>query len=132
MENIKYIKFHNKRIILEILCMHIDKHNKIKKKSSEEKIETGPGTSLKINSIRAEDLWLVGPNDKHNDFPNRYAWLWKSECLELQSSLLFDTKKLKTLEIGWLNRRCQISAEVDTQGDKWAWGIDMEENLDKT
>jgi len=31
MENIKYIKFHNKRIILEILCMHIDKHNKIKK-----------------------------------------------------------------------------------------------------
>jgi len=50
MENIKYIKFHNKRIIPDILCMHIDKHKKITK-ISEEKIETGPQTLLKLIQV---------------------------------------------------------------------------------
>jgi hypothetical protein len=55
-------------------------------------------------------LWPIGPNDKHDNFANRHAWHWKSEHLELQASLLFDTIKLKTQEVGWHNQQWKISA----------------------
>jgi hypothetical protein len=48
-----------------------------------------PQTSLKINSSGLEVLWLVGPKDGHDDFPNGQAWHWKLRRLELQAILFF-------------------------------------------
>jgi hypothetical protein len=55
MENIKYIKFHNKRIIPDILCMHIDKHKKITKIIRRKNRNKTPDI-IKTNSSGAEDL----------------------------------------------------------------------------
>jgi len=84
MENKKYIRFRNKRIIPYIFGVHIDKNNKITK------------ASLNIKLNEAEVLWPVGLNNRHNDFPSEHASYWKLKHLELQVILLFDTKILKT------------------------------------
>jgi len=95
MENKKYIRFRNKRIISYIFDVHIDKNNKITK-AIKRKIKAGPQASLNIKLNEAEVLWPVGLNNRHNDFPSEHASYWKLKHLELQIILLFDTKILKT------------------------------------
>jgi len=38
---------------------------------------THPQTSLNINSRGVKVLWVMGPNDKCDDFPNGQVWHWK-------------------------------------------------------
>jgi len=55
MENKKYIRFRNKRIISYIFDVHIDKNNKITK-AIKRKIKAGPQASLNIKLNEAEFL----------------------------------------------------------------------------
>lgn len=87
---------------------------------SKDKIKVGPQTSLKISSQGANVLWPVSPNDICDDFPNRHTWYWKFKWRELQTIFLFDVKRLRTRELGWLSRRCQTSAEVNKLADQKA------------
>ena len=65
------------------------------KKPSDDSIGAGSQTSLKISSRGVDVLWLVGPKDKWEDFPNKQAWHWKLRWRKVNTTFLLDAKRLR-------------------------------------